>query len=51
MPGAEAHAHCKVRHSSDASPGVTSVPVAFIQSPPSNGLHVGPLFFHAYYPT
>jgi len=25
-----------------------SVPVAFIPSPPSNGLHVGPLFFHAY---
>jgi prolipoprotein diacylglyceryl transferase len=27
---------------------VTSVPVAFIPSPPSNGFHVGPLFFHAY---
>jgi prolipoprotein diacylglyceryl transferase len=27
---------------------VISVPVAFIPSPPSNGLHVGPLFFHAY---
>ena len=25
-----------------------SVPVAFIPSPPSNGLHIGPLFFHAY---
>jgi prolipoprotein diacylglyceryltransferase len=24
------------------------VPVAFIPSPPSNGFHVGPLFFHAY---
>ncbi len=27
---------------------MTSVPVAFIPSPPSNGFHVGPLFFHAY---
>jgi prolipoprotein diacylglyceryl transferase len=27
---------------------VTSVSVAFIPSPPSNGFHVGPLFFHAY---
>jgi prolipoprotein diacylglyceryl transferase len=27
---------------------VTSVPVAFIPSPPSNGFHAGPLFFHAY---
>jgi prolipoprotein diacylglyceryl transferase len=27
---------------------VTSVPVAFIPSPPSNGFHLGPLFFHAY---
>ena len=27
---------------------MTSVPIAFIPSPPSNGFHVGPLFFHAY---
>jgi prolipoprotein diacylglyceryl transferase len=25
-----------------------SVPIAFIPSPPSNGLHLGPLFVHAY---
>jgi prolipoprotein diacylglyceryl transferase len=27
---------------------VIGVHIAFIPSPPSNGLHVGPLFFHAY---
>src|SRR6266700_1698666 len=27
---------------------MSSAPVAFIPSPPSNGLHLGPLFIHAY---
>jgi prolipoprotein diacylglyceryl transferase len=27
---------------------MTSLPLAFIPSPPTNGFHIGPVFFHAY---